>query len=123
MTELEACRLWVQRDMVSIPQSVIVKLYEHSGYEDMQEVTPWTEEELENVYDYFPAWGWLWAMEDPCDEHWLGENLEAMKECGFRIYESEDYGYVFGINGAGYDFYENHWIPLYRARGFHWHDE
>ena len=45
-----------------------------------------------------------------------------MSNCGFRIYESEEFGYFFGIDGAGYDFYESHWEPLYKARGLHWHD-
>ena len=45
-----------------------------------------------------------------------------MSECGFRIYYSEKYGYFFGIDGAGYDFYEAHWIPLYKARGLKWHE-
>lgn len=45
-----------------------------------------------------------------------------MSDCGFRIYKSEDYGYFFGIDGAGYSFYEEHWMPLYKARGLHWHD-
>ena len=26
------------------------------------------------------------------------------------------------IDGAGYDFYESHWIPLYKARGLQWHE-
>lgn len=46
-----------------------------------------------------------------------------MADCGFRIYEQEDYGYIFGIDGAGYDFYDEHWCPLYKARGLRWHDE
>lgn len=29
---------------------------------------------------------------------------------------------TIGIDGAGYDFYEAHWIPLYEARGLHWHE-
>ena len=45
-----------------------------------------------------------------------------MSRCGFRIYESEEFGYFFGIDGAGYSFYDEHWVPLYRARGLHWHD-
>ena len=45
-----------------------------------------------------------------------------MSECGFRIFESEEFGYFFGIDGAGYDFYEQHWLPLYKARGLKWHD-
>ena len=39
------------------------------------------------------------------------------------MYESGEFGYFFGIDGAGYDFYECHWIPLYKARGLQWHDE
>lgn len=72
-----------------------------------------------------PMWGTMWAFEDNCDSEWLDdeENLRKMAECGFRIYESEDYGYIFGINGAGYSFYDEHWIPLYKARGLRWHDE
>lgn len=27
-----------------------------------------------------------------------------------------------GIDGAGYNFYEAHWLPLYNARGLQWHD-
>lgn len=37
-----------------------------------------------------------------------------MSQCGFRIFRSEEFGYFFGIDGAGYDFYEAHWIPLIR---------
>lgn len=74
--------------------------------------------------DYLPMWGTLWAFSDGFDKEWLDDpdNLQAMANCGFRIYGSEDYGYLFGIDGAGYDFYEQHWIPLYKARGLMWHD-
>lgn len=70
-------------------------------------------------------WGTLWAFGDSVDNWWLEEHggLQAMADCGFRIYEQEDYEYVFGIDGAGYDFYSEHWIPLYKARGLHWHKE
>lgn len=75
--------------------------------------------------DSLPMWDCLWAFNDMCDKDWIDneENRVKMAELGFRIYDSEDYGYVFGIDGAGYDFYSKHWIPLYKARGFHWHDE
>lgn len=77
---------------------------------------------------YLPMWGTMWAFGEQLDNDWLDgkycENgLQAMADCGFRIYEQEDYGYIFGIDGAGYDFYEAHWIPLYKARGLHWHKE
>lgn len=76
--------------------------------------------------DFFPMWGTMWQFGDGIDEWWLEENLQTMADCGFRIYEhtGEDaWGYFFGIDGAGYDFYEEHWIPLYKARGLHWHNE
>lgn len=75
--------------------------------------------------EYFPMWDTMWAFSSNCDNDWLEEegNLEKMAECGFRIYESEDYGYIFGIDGAGYDFYQEHWYPLYMARGLKWHDK
>lgn len=77
------------------------------------------------VDDQLPMWGWLWQFGDSCDDWWLksGEGIRIMSECGFRIYEHDEYGYFFGIDGCGYDFYESHWIPLYKARGLKWHDE
>lgn len=71
-----------------------------------------------------PMWGTMWSFGDSCDEWWLEEvgGIQKMSECGFRIYENEDFGYFFGIDGAGYDFYESHWVPLYKARGLQWHD-
>lgn len=75
-------------------------------------------------HENLPMWGTMWTFDDGCDNWWLEERkgLQAMADCGFRIYESEDFGYIFGIDGAGYDFYEAHWVPLYRARGLRWHD-
>lgn len=72
-------------------------------------------------YSYFPMWGWMWSLGDTTDVWWLENNLEKVAACGFRIYESEEFGYFLGIDGAGYDFYESHWIPLYKARGLRWH--
>ena len=71
-----------------------------------------------------PMWGTMWSFHDSCDNWWLEEDdgIRIMSECGFRIYEHEEFGYFFGIDGAGYDFYEAHWVPLYRARGLQWHD-
>ena len=81
--------------------------------------------ERKEFLDDLPMWGTMWRFGDSCDDHWLEdeENQRLMSECGFRIYEHDEWGYFFGIDGAGYDFYEAHWIPLYKARGLRWHDE
>ena len=164
----EACQLWVERDMIQVPMSVVEKLQMQSDYNDITEITPpsrgdrisiWSgdydgehgeivrhidgdeytvqldsdeypdpvtvfSDEFDVEYDSgLPMWGTMWAFEDMCDEQWLENNLQAVANCGFRIYESEDYGYLIGIDGAGYDFYEAHFCPLYKARGLHWHKE
>ena len=74
-------------------------------------------------YARFPMWSTLWSFSCSYDEDWARSHLEEMAACGFRLYESEDYGLVFGIDAAGLDFYEAFWIPLYKARGLRWHDE
>lgn len=80
-------------------------------------------DEFDVQRDGLPMWGTMWEFKSICDEKWLENNLQAVADCGFRIYESEDYGYLIGIDGAGYDFYEAHFCPLYKARGLHWHKE
>ena len=70
---------------------------------------------------WLPMWGTMWTVGDKIDEEWIESNLQAVADCGFRIYESEDFGILIGIDGAGYDFFSSHWEPLYKARGLHWH--
>lgn len=73
-------------------------------------------------YGGLPMWGTLWTFGERLDEDWARENLEVMAQCGFRIYEFEDTGTLYyGIDGCGYNFYDAHWIPLYKARGLKWH--
>ena len=94
------------------------------GKDDVVIVLDRNDFEVQND-DYLPMWGTMWSFGDSADEYWLEKlgGLQIMADCGFRIYEQEDLGYVFGIDGAGYDFYSEHWIPLYKARGLHWHKE
>lgn len=75
-------------------------------------------------YNRLPIWGAMWSFDDGCDNYWLVEldGIRKMSECGYRIYESDTYGFFFGIDGAGYDFYSEHWVPLYKTRGLQWHD-
>ena len=80
-------------------------------------------EEMEIEYDgHLPMWGTMWSFGDSLDTYWLDDGgIELMSCCGFRIFKSEEFGYFFGIDGAGYDFYEAHWISLYQERGLKWH--
>jgi hypothetical protein len=60
----------------------------------------------------------LKPLEDAEDELY---GTQEVGETGISAFEI-DGELVLGVNGAGYDFYENHWIPLYLALGYQWHD-
>ena len=119
----EAAEGWV-REFNAIPQGIISDLMNYN-IDSWREVTVYGEEDEDDYRDFLPMWGTMWSFGDSVDDWWLEEEdgIEIMSECGFRIYEHDEHGYFFGIDGAGYDFYEAHWIPLYKARGLQWHDE
>ncbi len=80
------------------------------GYDDF---------EVERYNNGLPMWDTLWQFGDSADDYWLEEmnGIQIMSDCGFRIYSHEEFGYFFGIDAAGLDFYEAFWLPLYNARG------
>lgn len=107
---------------------VIENIYEDGQYHIQLDNDSWTDAERDDFEveydDALPMWGTMWSFGDSADDWWLEERngIEIMSKCGFRIYESDEFGYFFGIDGAGYNFYDAHWIPLYKARGLQWHD-
>lgn len=118
----EAAHKWVN-GFNAIPRGMIEQLMrDHPN--DWTELTVMNEEQESYYTGLLPMWGMMWSFGDSCDDHWLEElnGIEIMSKCGFRIYEHDEFGYFFGIDGAGYDFYTEHWIPLYKKRGLQWHD-
>lgn len=91
---------------------------------DNVEVDEWEVEPEDDYYSgLFPMWGTLFNPKEKLDEDWIVNNLKKVKECGLRAFEYYPTGDIFlGVDGAGYNFYDNHWIPLYKARGLHWHE-
>lgn len=90
------------------------------------EVITCTQNDFEVECDsLLPIWGTVWQFHDGLDDWWLEQDdgIVKMSRLGFRIYRHSEWGYFFGIDGAGYDFYEAHWIPLYKVRGLQWHNE
>lgn len=145
MNKEQAVRKWVD-SFNAIPLPLIEKAYK-DDIDAVSEITPleYRCDECYNEFDlpennrcphcnseyfyekefdsFFPMWGTVWTFGDSIDDWWLGENLDKMADCGFRIYESDEIGFFFGIDGAGYSFLEEHWTPLYDARQLKWHDE
>lgn len=99
---------WVN-NFNDIPYTVIDKLVEHDGIDSVIELTDNT-----NCDSYFPMVR-FWAFDNTWDEDYARENIDIMQKCGLRVYEQEDYGLIFGIDGYGYSFYEPHWLPLYKS--------
>jgi len=119
MTIDMATHKWVG-EFNAIPQGMVKKLMGVDP-DDWKEVTKPTDYEF---YESLPAWGTMWSFGDAIDDWWLEneDGIQKMSDCGFRIYYSDEFGYFFGIDGAGYDFYAQHWIPLYKARRLKWHE-
>lgn len=122
MTLNGAAHKWVA-EFNAVPTGMIEQLMA-AHPDEWEEVTVLPEGQEDCFDDVLPMWGTMWSFGDPCDDWWLeNENgIEVMSRCGFRIYSHEEFGYFFGIDGAGYDFYADHWIPLYKKRGLEWHD-
>ena len=70
-------------------------------------------------------WSTLFEAKDNTIKDWILENSDKIiKEAGFTIIdlsrENEgeyETGVFLGVNGMGYDFFDAHWIPLYKILG------
>lgn len=103
--------------------------------------TRWVQKFAHSQHNYlpFPMWGTLFMPDDLCDVRRIEKlcrtiecdddgDLQEMRDAGWRevadtgvlaIYFEDEL--LLGIHGAGYDFYEAHWAPLYKALDYHWH--
>lgn len=94
-----------------IPHTVLEKLIKYEGYESITELT--YPKEGDTYYDILPCNG-CWSFGWNSDEEFALEHADLMQECGLRVYEQDDYGLFFGIDGGNYSFYEAHWLPLFK---------
>ena len=124
-TKLEACHAWVMQ-LNAIPQSMAFRGDDFDEWEFFGCLDEETAEEYGEEYGLVdvPMCGWVWMPSHSTDERWINNNRELVADLGFTICENYENGWLcLGIDGAGYDFYEAHWLPLYEARGLHWHKE
>lgn len=76
------------------------------------------EEYYNEIMDYFynehyPMWGTVFEAKDSYVNDVVKENIDSLYEIGIVvIYEKGNLNCMLFINGAGYDFYEAHWIPM-----------
>ena len=83
-----------------------------------------SEEEQDEINEInYPMWSVLFEAKDNWMGKWLVENYqEIYDKTGLGIIDTdntelEDYfNPIIFVHGAGYDFMEAHWIPLYNLR-------
>lgn len=136
-TKREAAEAMIKDGFSAIPQDLITmndEWYEvwechalNSEYDEEYD-EEWEKYSGDGTYDGMPMWGTLWfvsdCMYDGFYRSFINKNREAVIDLGFTIIECEQEGFMcLGIDGAGYDFYETHWMPLYDLFGFKWHKE
>jgi len=64
--------------------------------------------------DAFPAWGTMWMLADHPLGSWASHHLDWFEDHHLLVYDS-NFGWLLGVDGAGFNFYTKFWIPLYRA--------
>lgn len=96
-----------------------------TSYDDMYD-----EEELEEARENeelfrvnVPMWYTWFEITDSWLLDKIQRNAYEVSSLGFTLIYHNNELWGLGIDGAGYDFYEHHWIPLYRWLEFTWHEE
>lgn len=124
-TKEECTRCWLTEDWSKVHLDTIQNdeyWFEHWYFR--AEADEWEDEDERFDYCDAPMWSTWFQPDDMCDMQWLDEHQEEVMELGFTcIYDRDGDLWGLGIDGAGFDFYEAFWVPLYELRGFKWHDE
>lgn len=102
---------WISQNFDAIPNRVVAKLM--FDYDSVWELDdPKLDEEELTYREPLPIWGTMWVLNAYMQNYMDEEDMQIFWDNGFRIYDSEDLGYVVGIDGAEYNFYEHHWEGL-----------
>lgn len=66
--------------------------------------------------NHYPMWNAVFR----CDDFYINSDycdIDKLYALNIGVLEANDEHYLF-INGAGYDFYDAHWIPLFKMLGW-----
>lgn len=140
ITRMDAAKKWVDECFSDIPYALMERAYKES-FEDIEVIGPtqeyfaetkkddYPDADEDDLYEAwrdenpeFPMWGWVFLPKESIDQDWIEENANAVSDLGFTVFSTEELGVYLGINGAGYNFHDHHWLPLYNLRGLQWHN-
>lgn len=119
-TKRECAELFVSESFSRFDSTYVTELpewfesWEFMGWNDETEMLDYCDE---------PMWSTWFMFQDYCEERYAIEHPEEVAQAGFTLIYHDGDLVGLGIDGAGYDFYEHHWMPLYDLHGFEWHDE
>jgi len=88
---------------------------------DEDEFLEWAQdnygEPIEEFYyesEHYPMWGTMFEARDLSFSGLIENHVDELYEIGLGVVQStDDYRAMLFVPGAGYDFYEAHWIPLF----------
>lgn len=116
---------WIALNLDAMPGDLIVQAHPEpeDAYESIHWLNPPEPDEDEDEDEampptlhggLIPAWGTVWTLANGHDDR--EELREALDASGFDLFEVQHpdhpIGFFFGIDGGGYSFYGQHWIPL-----------
>lgn len=96
-----------------IPTPAVTRVARAAGYEVLAGEPgdgPW-----------LTMWGDMWTFKNHLDATWARKNPGAFAAAGLVLFDVQEIGLVFGIDAAGYEFLDDHFVPLYIERGHPWH--
>ena len=126
-TSKEDCaRLMVSEDLNNIDETLITdnpEWFEHWEFLELADAGDEADAEDGLTWCEPPMWGTWFEIADTCMWRFVSEHMAEVAGLGFTLIFRDAELWGLGIDGAGYDFYEAHWVPLYELQGLEWHDE
>lgn len=124
-TKKDCARLMVEDRFTCIDSTLITDCEEWwEAWEFRAEVEEPEEDGWSDGLGYVdaPMWSTWFEVSDGLLLDWIEGKRKEVAALGFTLIYRQAELWGLGIDGAGYDFYESHWIPLYDLLGLTWHE-
>ncbi len=113
-------------DYIERPSNDIIEKEVKGNFtdKDWKEMNEGQREEAmnEHLNEHYPMWSTIFEAKESFISEKIMENVDKLYELGIGVIAPTDYNEAcLFIAGAGYDFYDAHWIPLFIHWG--WIDE
>ena len=124
-TKKECAHLFVNERFDNIDSTMVTdfpgwyETYSFRGVSDDEDFEP-EEDGLGWVEP--PMWNTWFEPSDSFIYEKIEDMAKEVADLGFTLIYRDGEFWGLGIDGAGYSFYEEHWIPLYDLFGLTWHE-